>query len=291
MTTLQMQTLGNPFFDPHAIQLAFDEKTPVGYVHTTLGPTSDGSDLSTETGQICFLCVDPEYHDLWGAGRALLFFAEEYLRNQGVREIYGGSPRPCAPFYIGFFGGAEPIGFFNSDPHLIQVFQESKYEILQTTKRYRLGLAHYVPQMRPSTLKWRAELTIKFGSSPKPKTWWEACAFANFEWIEVLAMLKSTGKPVCRIRVRVANPDAEEDDVLYGGTWDAALMDMRVHPDFVRRGVGAFTLGEMLRYLIHHSQAMQIEAHLLDNDSSMNQLLHYLNWEVIDTGMIFRKQF
>lgn len=290
MTTLQMQTLGIPFFDPKSIQLVFDGSTPVGYAHTTLGPASDGSDFSRETGQICFLCVDPEYPDLWGASRTLLYHAEEYLRNQGVREIYGGSPRPCAPFYIGFFGGAEPIGFFNSDPHLIQVFQELKYETFQTTTRYRLGLTNYVPQVTQATLRWRSELDIRCRTHPKPKTWWEACALANFEWFEVFASLVGTGKSICRIRARVASPDTEVDNILYGGTWDAALMDMRVHSDFVRRGVGAFCLGEMLRCLVQQSQAMQIEAHLIDSDKSMNRLLRYLDWSVVDTGVIFRKR-
>lgn len=290
MSSLQMQTLGLPFFDSHAIMLAFDGDDAVGYVHTTLGPNRDGSDFSATSGQICFMAVDPEYPDLWGAARILLHAAEDYLLLQGVTEIFGGSPRPCAPYYIGFYGASEPIGIFDSDAHLIQIFQEAGFETVMKTTRYRLGLRKYTPPMTPITVGWRSQLEIKFNESAPSKTWWEACSFANFEWYEATASLLSTNRPIARIRVRISDPDTEHEQLLYGGTWDAGLMDIRVHPDFHRKGVAAYTLGEMLRYLVCKGEVFRIEAQIDQSDPSLNALLKSLGWQAIDTGTVFRKE-
>ena len=289
MNILQMQTLGLPFFDPRSIMLAFDDDTPVGYVHTTLGPSPDGFNLSSRTGQICFLAVNPECSDPVSVARALLEAAEKYLIDLGVEEIYGGSPRPCAPFYIGFFGGAEAIGFFDSDTHLIRAFHEAGYEVFKNTVRFHLDLRDFKPRITPIVVGLMEKLDIFINDLPKPKTWWEACSFANFSWMEASARLKSNGRPVARIRVRVANPDMEDEDVLYSGTWDAGLMDVRVLPDFHRQGVAAYTLGEMLRYLVMQGQAEQIEAHIAEDSATMYPLLRSLSWREIDTGKIFLK--
>lgn len=290
INTLLMQVLGLPMFDPRSIMLAFNGDNPVGYVHTTPGPTDDGSDLCPQTGQICFLAVDLDYPDKVDAARALLDAAEHYLVGRGALKIYGGSPRPCAPFYIGFHGGAEAIGFFDSQSHVIRAFEESGYALYKTTARFRLNLRDYVPPFIDSILEWEDKIEVGFSDFPLPKTWWEACSFANFEWIEAVAKLKSNGRPVARIRVRVANPDTEEMDRLYKGCWDVGLMDVRVHPDFHRQGVAAYTLRETLRRLMLHSHIMQIEAHIADDSSTMYPLLRLLRWEEVDTGKIFCKQ-
>ena len=289
MNTLQMQVLGIPFFDPRSIMLALDGKTPIGYVHTTLGPDANGADQTRRSGQICFLAVDSGYADVSAATQALLTAAERYLTGLGVKEIYGGSPRPCAPFYIGFHGGAEAIGFFDSQTHVIEAFRETGFEVYKTTVRFRLGLTNYTPPMPPGILDWLNKLDIVINDLPLPKTWWEACSFANFEWLEAAARLKSNGRPVARVRIRVANPDSEETDDLYQGCWDAGLMDVRVHPDFYRQGVAAYTLRELLRFLIDQSYVRQIEAHIADDSAMMYPLLRSLHWEEIDTGKIFRK--
>ncbi|MDR2754908.1 MAG: GNAT family N-acetyltransferase [Planctomycetaceae bacterium] len=290
MNTLQMQTLGIPFLDRCSILLAFENQEPVGYIHTTLAPNADGFSLNRRSAHICFLCVDPAYHDLWGAARALLHSAEHYFVEQGVEEIYGGSPRPSAPFYIGFYGGSEPIAFFDSDQYLIQVFLEMGYQIFKNTARFHLDLFDYIPPMTSAMVQWHSKLDIEFNETPKPRTWWDACAYANFEWIEAVAFLSNTHRPVARIRVRIANPDIDEAQVLYGGTWDAGLMDVRVHPDFYRQGVAAYTLAEMLRYLVGKNQIRQIEAHIDEDSVSMYSLLRSLLWNQIDTGKIFRKE-
>jgi ribosomal protein S18 acetylase RimI-like enzyme len=291
MNTLQSQVLGLPFFDRRSIQLAFENHEPVGYIHTTLGPTPDGFGLNRRTGHICFLCVDPAYPDLRRVAHQLLCAGEQYLAGQGVEEIFGGSPRPSAPFYVGFYGGSEPIAFFDSDQYLIQVFLESGYQIFKNSARFHLELTDYLPPMTSAMVHWHTRLDIEFDEKPMVKSWWMACAHANFEWLETRAYLSATHRPVALIQIRITNPDAEEESqALYGGTWDAGLMDTRVHPEFHRQGVAAYTLAETLRYLVGKKQIRQIEAHIDEDVTTMYPLLRSLLWNQIDTGKIFRKE-
>ncbi len=290
---IQMQTLGPPFFDRRSIMLAFQDRQPVGYVHATLGPSSDGSDLDHQTGQICFVAVDPsvapEVADSVSVTKALLQAAETYLIGLGCKEIFGGSPRPCAPFYTGFFGGAEPIGFFDSDVPLIQAFRESGYSVVKNTVRFHLDLHDFEPRVTMSSVEQMDKLDIVINRSPKPKTWWEACSFAHFAWLEVAAQLRSSGRTVARIRVRITKPDQEAKDAMRKTNCDAGLMDVRVLPDFHRQGVAAYTMGELLRHLARYCNVGQIEAHIADDTPTMFSLLRSLNWHEIDQGKVFRK--
>ncbi len=287
MDVLHMQMLGQPFFDRRSIILAFDHQTPVGYVHTTPGPNADSSDLGRQTGQICFMAIDPTLADSVQTAKTLLAAAEEYLTGLGIREIFGGSPRPCAPFYTGFYGAAEAIGFFDSDAHLIQAFQESGYEVVKNTVRFQKDLQHFVPHVSASTIGQMKNLDVDINEMPIPKTWWEACSFAPFAWVEAVAKLKTSGRTVARVRARIMEI---ENDALFSSP-DAGLMDVRVLPDFHRQGVAAFTLGELLRYLAFRRRVRLIEAHIADDTATMFALLRSLHWNEIDRGKVFRKCF
>lgn len=290
MNALQMQVLGMPFWDRRAIMLAFEREKAVGYVHTTLGPSSDGSRLDSSTGQICFLCVDPAHTDRWAVANALLQAAERYLTNCGAKTIYGGSPRFCAPFYFGFHGGGEPIGFFDSDQYLIQTFLSAGYLPCKRTVRFRLDSSQYVPKTTPSMLGWAPRLVIEHDLYPNPRTWWEAMAQAGFHWSESVAYLTSSRRPVARATLRIVHPDFEQDDNLYGKNWDAGLVYVGVHPDFQHQGIAAYLLEETVRHLMLQGQIADIEAQVTDDSPFVQTLLRSLNWKEIDTGTLYQKE-
>jgi ribosomal protein S18 acetylase RimI-like enzyme len=107
--------------------------------------------------------------------------------------------------------------------------------------------------------------------------------------------LNSTGKPIARARVRIVNPTPEDNGMdfgkMYVESWDAALTDIRVHPDYHQSGVGAYILGEMLRQLISQKMVARIEAHVQEEMKSLNMLLLAMKWEKTDTGKIYHKSF
>jgi ribosomal protein S18 acetylase RimI-like enzyme len=297
MGVLQSQVLGIPFFDPHSIWLAFAGDTAVGYVHTCLSPNESRSGFTNKSGHICFIAVDPSYEDAVVCSRVLIRAGTQYLREKGVKDIFGGSlrPLPSQPFYTGFYGGGEAIGFFDSDAHVVQGFIDAGYNVCTNTIRYSLKLSGYTPPVTINTVGWRQNLTLMFNTAPVPHNWWEACALAHFDYLDATAYLNSSGKPVARTRVRIANPVPEDNGAefgrMYADSWDAALTDIRVHPDYHQSGIGAYVLGEMLRQLVAQKMVTRIEAHVQEEIKSLNMLLLATKWEKTDTGKIFHKSF
>jgi len=286
---LQAQILGQPMLDSRSIMLAFNEKTPVGYVHTTLAPAPDGHSFDPTTGQICFLCVDPKYPDASGVAMALIHAGEDYLSGLGVQTIYGGSPSPSAPFYTGFYGGGEAVGILHTDQTIIDAFHAAGYGVHQKTGWFHLDLSDYSPDITPTTIPYYAELSIEINEIPESKTWWEGCIQANGMWFDAMVYQISTTRPVARLRMRVAYPDTESILTLYGGTWIASLIELRVHPDFANDGFKKFLLDEAVRYLASHNQVVQIEAHIIEG-SPLFVLLRDQFWQKRGSGSVFVKK-
>ena len=285
---LQAQVLGLPMLDNRSIMIAFDQDVPIGYVHTTLAPADGGYSFDPSTGQICFLCVDPKYHDVSGAARALIRAGEEYLFELGVQKIYGGSPSPSAPFYTGFYSGGEAIGILHADQGIVNAFHESGYLVHQKTGWFHFDLRNYSPDVALEMIGYYAELAIEIREIPGAQTWWEGCIQANGVWIDALAYLIQTNRLIARLRMRVSYPDMENVLAMYGGTWLASLIELRIHPDFAADGTQRYLLGEAIRYLAAQNQVVQIEAHVAEN-SPLFALLHSQSWKERDSGSVFVK--
>ena len=288
LNQLQVQMLGLPMTDNRSMMLAFYEDTPIGYVHTTLAPTDDGHALDPKTGQICFLCVDPEYHDAVGAAVALIHAGESYLSAQGAQTIYGGSPSPSAPFYTGFYSGGEAVGILHSDKITCDAFRKANYQVHQKTTCFCFDLRNYSPSVSLETIAYYAELVIEISESPEAKTWWEGCIQANGIWFDAVAHLVQTNRPVARLRTRVSYPDTENILAMYGGTWCASLMELRTHPDFAADGIKRYLLEEVVRYLETQNHVVQIEAQTAE-DSPLFTLLRSQSWQKRDSGTVFIK--
>jgi len=285
---LQSQMLGLPMLDNRSIMLAFEEDIPVGYIHTTLAPADDGYSFDPTTGQICFLCIDPIYHDLPGAATALIRAGENYLSGLGARTIYGGSPSPSAPFYTGFYGGGEAVGILHSDQAITNAFHEANYQVYQKTGWFHFDLRNYSPEVTLETVGFYAETAIEIHEVPNAKTWWEGCIQANGIWFDVMAYQIQTNRPVARLRIRISYPDTENILAMYGGNWLAALIELRVHPDFADNSTKKYLLEETVRYLAAQNQVVQIESHIAE-DSPLFSLLRDQSWTVRGSGNVFVK--
>jgi ribosomal protein S18 acetylase RimI-like enzyme len=294
MNTLQTQILGVPFCDRNSIILTFDNdefgKKPVGYVHTCLGPKTDASDIDPQTGEICFIAVNPEYPDSRAAARILLEKGEKYLRGLNVKRIVAASLRPCAPFYIGFYGDSEPVAFFDSEPHIISAFQEADYQVFTKTYRYRLQLEDYMPLITPETVGWRSLTTIAFNKDADAATECEKYCFANGEWLRAVAYNSNSGREMGYILIRIAVPDTEEYDGVYASAPNAGLMSMKIKEEYRRSGVATYLFGEVLRFIAGEYGVSRIESHISQDNAPLNALLKTLKWKIIDTGTVFCKE-
>ena len=286
---LQSQVLGLPMLDARSISLAFYDDTPVGYIHTTFAPSSDGHSFDYTTGQICFLCVDPQYSDISGVASALIQAGENYLSSLGAKKIFGGSPSPSAPFYTAYYSGGEAVGILHSDETSINAFQKANYTIFQRTVWFCYNLRDFTPAINAETIDYHKKFDIEINEIPMAKTWWEGCAFANGIWFDATAYLAHTNRPIARLRTRVTYPDTENFLTMYGGTWLASLIELRVHPDFADEGIQGYLLGELIRYLVAHNQVVQIETHIAES-SPLFVLLRSQSWQKRDSGYVFIKE-
>jgi len=286
--TLQTQILGLPMLDTRSIMLAFDGVVPVGYIHTTFAPDKDGYSLDYTTGQICFLCVDPDYYDASGVAAELIRAGEDYLIDLGAQQIFGGSPPPSAPFYTGFYGGGAAVGFLCSDRAIINAFSVANYQIYQKTAWFHFDLQALATAITEETIGYYTDLEVEIRETSSAKTWWDGCALSNGIWFDATAYLTQGKRPIARLRMRIAYPDSETLLKMYGGTWLASLMELRVHPDYIGKGIALFLLGELIQYLATQNQHFHIEAHVTEG-SPLFELLRNQMWQERDSGCIFVK--
>lgn len=285
---IQAQFLGLPMLDSRSIMLAFEGDVPVGYVHTMSAPTDDGHSFDPTTGQICFACVDPGYHDVPGAATTLIRAGEEYLIGLGAQTIYGGSPSPSAPFYTGFYSGGEAIGILHTDSAIMNAFHEADYHTHQKTGWFHYDLRNYSPSVTLETIGHYADLAVETHEIPEARTWWEGCIQTNGIWFDAMAYQIRTNRPVARLRMRIAFPDMENVLTMYGGTWLASLIELRVHPDVADDGTQRYLLDEAVRYLAAQKQVAQIEAHTAEG-SPLFELLRKQSWKERGSGTVFVK--
>ena len=283
--------LGIPFFDRRCLQLAFDDERPVGFAHASFAPKTDGSGLSTEVGHIAVVVVVPDCPEPVVVCKELIQACENVLITGGAREIFGGSPRPSLPFYLGLYGGADPIGIFDADAPVIEAFRQLGYEIHEKTRRFDRELTNYQYRIRPATLRWKGNIQFQIDDFPLAKNWLDAVSLAHCEWLEFLAIQTENSMPVAKVRIRRSPSGADQFQRMYDDNWNAALTDIRVHPDFHRKGLGTFVLSEILRFLAKEDRTARIEAHITDSCSSLCGLLCNMGWREVETGTIFVKKF
>ena len=288
LNQLQVQVLGLPMLNHQSVMLAFDDDTPVGYIHTAFAPTQDGYSLDYTAGQICFLCVDSSYPYAPDAAAALIRAGEDYLSGRGAQTIFGGSPSPSVPFYTAFYSGGEAVGILHSDEIVINAFHEADYEIHQATTWFHLDLQNYTPIITAEMVGYYGSIEIEISEIPKAKTWWEGCMLANGLWFDATAFSIQAGHPVARLRARISYPDTENFLTMYGRNWLASLIQLRVHPDFENMGIKRYLLEELIQYLAAQRQILRVEVHA-PADSSLFDLLRHQSWQEWDKGSVFIK--
>ena len=288
LNQVQVQMLGLPMLDCKSVMLAFENDTPVGYIHTAFAPTQDGGALDYAAGQICFLCVDPTCSRPSEAAAVLIQAGEDYLSRQGVQTIFGGSPSPSAPFYTAFYSGGEAVGILHSDETVINAFHQANYQVYQRTAWFHLDLQNYTPAITAEMVGYCGTIEVEISEIPEAKTWWEGCVLNNGVWLDATAFSIQGDRPVARLRTRITYPDTENFLTMYGRNWLASLMELRVHPDFDNLDIEQYLLGELIRYLATQRQIIQVEAHVAE-DSPLFALLRNQSWQEQDSGSIFIK--
>ena len=301
MALLEQHILGRPYFDRCGLLLAFDDGQPVGFVHAAFGPNRDHTNIDRTTGVVCMLMTLPEYENRSNAGIELLKAGETYLVEHGAKLIYGGAVRPAAPFYMGLYGGSEPIGVFESDTQAIDLYRCSGYETINKTLLFRVLLDNYKIPITAKTVPWRRKITLNRTDLPQPKHWWEACMMCNFVWMKISGHLAHDPKPAGSVVIRVTDsldmPDfcsqqavipSDSLKPLYRRTLTAGLMDIDVREDCRNKGLATYLMGEMIRE-VQKEHVTMFEAQAAEENTPLVALLKAIRWTIADRGEVFRK--
>ena len=298
MALLEQHVLGRPWFDRRGLLLAFDDGKPVGFAHAAFGPNCDHTDIDRSIGVVCMMMVLPEYEHGMAAGTQLLEACEGYLIGHGAKQIYGGAVRPAAPFYMGLYGGSEPIGVFESDTPAIDLYRNAGYETIHNTLLFRVSLKGYKIPITPKTIPWRRKITLMRTDMPKPDHWWEACMMCHFSWLELRGHFPNDPEPVGSVAIRMTDslemPEFKQPPRITSDSWmvfhkrplTAGLMNIKVRDDCRNQGLAAYLLGEMIRDA-QKKGVTTFEAQAAETNTPLVALLRSMHWNVAERGEVF----
>ncbi|MDR1384846.1 MAG: GNAT family N-acetyltransferase [Planctomycetaceae bacterium] len=303
MALLEQHILGRPYFDRNGLFLAFDEnENAVGFAHAAFGPNATHTDIDMSVGVICMMMILPEYENDSTVANTLLQACEGYLTKCGAKQIYGGAVRPAAPFYMGLYGGSEPIGVFESDQEITKLYTNSGYQAVHNTLLFRVSLESYRPPINVKTIMWRRKLSLTCTDLPQPKHWWEACMMCNFTWLELHGVLPNDSQPVGIITMRIINseempdfkprqsPSLSAPISSYSRSVVAGLMDVWVRDDCRKQGLATYLLGEMLREIQRKECVDILEIQAEEDNQPFIALLKTMQWNIAERGTIFLKE-
>ena len=300
MALLEEHVLGRPWFDPRGLLLAFDGDKPVGFAHAAFGPNHDHTDTDPTIGVVCMMMVLPEYEQRSVVGEQLLEACERYLVERGAKLIYGGAVRPAAPFYMGLYGGSEPIGVFESDKLAGELYRNSGYETINKTLLFRVSLKGYKIPITSKTVSWRRKIQLTQTDLPQPKHWWEACMMCHFTWLELRAHFPNDLEPVGSVVIRITDsremPEFQPPPRDHSDSWiifhrkprTAGLMNINIREDCRNQGLAIYLMGEMIREA-QKEGVTTFEAQAAEDNTPLVALLKSMRWNVVERGEVFCK--
>lgn len=282
VTALERSVFGKPYFDPKGMILAFDDQTPLGFIHAGFGPNNNQSDVDRRLGVISLMAVRPSFRHR-GVGREMLRMCETYLRSQGAERILAGPARPNNPFYFGLYGGADAPGVLISDPLMGKFFVKHGYieKERHVVMQRRLEQPISISDPRFPQLRKRFDVTIQ------PRTglgsWWQESVLGPVEPVELRVEDRATRQDVGRALVW------EMEGFSYRWNSPAAgIMEMNIREDLRRTGVGRYFMAHLLRYL--QEQYFGIcECQAPASNEGAVRLLTSMAFHKVDEGVVYLK--
>lgn len=274
---------GKLYFDYAGMILAYDGDQPAGFAHASFGPNEQRTGVATETGVISMLLVRPEYEQS-AAPRELLRRCEEYLVQRGAKVILAGATCPCAPFYVGLYGGAGYPGVLDSDAVARSLYPASGYEEVEHSAIYRCDLAAFHPPMNRQQMQYRRQTAVETRVDPPTCDWWEASTIGDLDLTQFAVVPRGNAEPLALATVRMLSG---ADGYVSGPA--AGLLDAAVLPSQRQQGLGTFLLCESIRTLASQGIAT-LECQASRSNAAAIKLFEKLGFQQVAQGMTFRKE-
>ena len=280
---LERSVFGKPYFDPKGMILAFDDSTPLGFVHAGFGPNADQNDVDRRVGVISLMATRPSFRHR-GVGKELLRLCEEYLRSKGAERIHAGPARPNNPYYFGLYGGSDAPGVLISDPLMGKFFVKHGYveKERHVVMQRRLENPISVADPRFPQLRKRFDVTIQ------PRTglgsWWQESVLGPVDPVELRVEDRATRQNVGRALLW------EMEGFSYRWNSPAAgILELNIREDHRRAGLGRYFLANLLRYL--QEQYFGIcECQAAASNISARRLLETMAFTPVDEGVVYVKE-
>jgi GNAT superfamily N-acetyltransferase len=280
MAVLERFVFSKPIFDRHGLIVAAEGDKIVGFVHAGFGPTTDQSTLSTACGVTSVLMLRPETEPAVAA--ELLGRSQQYLRDRGSKQFFGGGSYPLSPFYYGLYGGSELSGVLDSDERTQAILCGHGYLEVKRSVVMQRDLARFRPVVDRQQMQIRRHTTFEVVIDPPTATWWEACIFEPFDRTHFLLRPREGGAPGAT--VNFWNMET------MGGAWGVhavGLVDLQVHAQRLRQGLATYLLGEAFRHL--HQQGFALaEVHVGHDNAPALALFGRLGFEQVDESVLYR---
>ena len=69
------------------------------------------------------------------------------------------------------------------------------------------------------------------------------------------------------------------------------LFHLSITPEFRKKGLGTFLVGESLRHMNQQQSIKMVEAQVGENNAAGISVFHKMGFGTIDTGIVLRKNF
>jgi len=279
---LEHHVFAKPYFDPAGLILALDGATPVGFAHAGFGPTSDGSQLSTDQGVLCMIGVIPS-HRRRGIGSELLRRCEDYLRGRGAVELLAGGMPPLNPFYLGIYGGSDSPGFLLSDAAAEPFLARHGYRAQDVCHVFHCRLSHAYNVVDARFANLRNRFDIRAQARGRPASWWQAAILGPLEMLEFAVEDKTTHEIAGRVSVWEMEG--------FSHRWNESalgLVDVEVQEGMRRQGLAKYLLSQALRYLRDQYFTLA-ELQVPESNEAGRRLCQSLGFKQVDTGRMYRK--
>jgi ribosomal protein S18 acetylase RimI-like enzyme len=275
---LERHVFAKPFFDPNGIVIAEENQRVVGYGHFGRCQ-AEGSDMQ---GVTCALAVLPS-HRRRGIGTQLLYRGEEYLLQQGAKQMLAGGHGAQSPFYAGIYGGSDSPGFLRSDPAAEPFFRRHRYNVRDVILVLQRKLETPLKTPDPRFCALRDRYDIIMGSPRTLGGWWEECTIGCLEPIEFVVEDRQKQEFVGRALIWEMEGFSQR-----WGKPSIGILNFWIREDYRGQGLGKLLMTQVLRQI--QEQFFEVaEIQIAEKNNVALSLLRGLGFETVDRGQIFTK--
>ncbi len=271
-------------FEAEGLIIAEDESRMRGFAHAGFGPLEPRGPshrLDSSMGTIAMLLAEAGEHQEECCD-GLVREACAYLRRRGAQVIYAGGRAPVAPFYWGIYGGTEFGGILESHRVFRQAAERAGFQATATAVLFEAPLSEPEPRdVRFAPV--RRQFRVDVQEDALLDRWWDALAIGQYHPTRLQLVDRQTAIPRASAWTWEIAPGFAAED----GLSRTALIDLEVHADFRRRGLGRTLVVECFRHAREqHGDLLCVQA---DSENvTAVRLYQSLGFEMIEHATLYR---